>query len=425
MTKLRTHRLFTFAPARPCIIVLFCFAAAIASPAQGIFFTTLANFDYTNGSFPSGTLVQASDGNFYGTANDSGANGVGTVFKVTAAGTLTTLHSFDGGDGAYPVSGVVQGSDGNFYGTTVVGGADGGGVIFKITPRGTLTTFYNFCSQPNCTDGDETRAGLVQASDGNFYGTTFLGGADNSCPVWNGDGCGTAFKITPAGTLTTLYSFCDQPNCADGANPYAGLVQGSDGNFYGTAQYGGNLGCDSSGFGCGTVFKITASGTLTTLHTFDGPEGAWPYAALVRGSDGDLYGTASGGGTNNAGTIFKISTVGTLTTLYNFCSQPNCADGSIPENELVQASDGNFYGTVGGGGANSWGVVFKITPGGSMTTLYNFCSQPYCADGGGPRAGLVQATDGNFYGTTTAGGTDGLGTVFRLGVVRTCAACRP
>jgi len=424
MTKLRTHMLFTFAPARLCIIVLFCFAAVIAAPAQSVFFTTLVSFDGANGGDAYSSLIQATDGNFYGTTYAGGTMGNGTVFKVTAAGTLTTLHSFDGGDGAYPQAEVVQGSDENLYGTTVGGGAEHGGVVFKITPTGTLTTLYNFCSQPNCTDGYNPRAGLVQGSDGNFYGTTFLGGADNNCPMWQGNGCGTVFKITPAGTLTTLYSFCAQPNCTDGSYPFAGLVQGSDGNFYGTAQYGGNLGCGSRGYGCGTVFKITPSGTLTTLHTFAGPDGAQPYAGLVQGRDGYLYGTTPGGA-NGYGTVFKISSVGTLTTLYKFCSQPNCTDGSYPETALVQANDGNFYGTTGGGGAYDWGTVFKITPTGALTTLYGFCSQPNCADGAQPFAGLVQGRDGNFYGTTTEGGTDGLGTVFRLGVVRSCVTCRP
>ena len=430
MTKLRTCSLFAFLPTRSrkerlrltaaiCIVLSFCAAAAIATPAQDVFFTVLAGFDGTNGGSPWGALAQGRDGNFYGSTNTGGANNIGTVFRVTPAGVLTMLHSFNGGDGSYPVSGVVQGSDGNFYGTTVLGGAHGGGVIFKITPTGALTTFYNFCSQPNCADGGGTHAGLVQATDGNFYGTTFAGGADNDCPIWPGNGCGTVFKITPAGVLTSLYSFCAQPNCTDGDYPYAGLVQGSDGNLYGTTQYGGDRGCDSSGWGCGTVFRITPNGTLTTLHSFDGGDGAWPYAGLVQGRDGYLYGLTSGDGAHNYGTVFKISSSGTLTTLHSF----DGGDGTYPETVLVQASDGNFYGTAGGG-AYGWGEVFKLTPGGNLTVLHSFCSQPNCGDGGGPEAGLVQATDGSFYGTT-AGGGPGAGTVFRMGVARACATCRP
>ncbi len=205
-------------------------------------------------------------------------------------------------------------------------------------------------------DGVAPKAGLVQARDRNFYGTTNYGGAGSD---------GTAFKITPSGTLTTLYKFCKQPNCADGATPAAALVQATDGNFYGTTAHGGlgNIQCSN---GCGTVFKITPSGTLTTL--------------------------------------------------YKFCSQTYCADGYYPGTEMVQATDGNFYGTTWGSDlrTSNAGTVFGITPSGTLTTVYNFCSQPNCADGQAPFAGLVQATDGNFYGTTYAGGAHGSGTVFKL-----------
>jgi uncharacterized repeat protein (TIGR03803 family) len=332
-----------------CILFVFCAATTIASPAQIL--TTLHSFDGTDGSLPAAGLVQASDGNLYGTTQFGGANcapyGCGTVLKITPSGTLTTLLSFDGADGGDPVAGLVQASDGNFYGTTYLGGANDAGTVFKITPSGTLTTLYSFCSQPNCTDGENPAAGLVQASDGNFYGTTYLGGA-------NGDG--TVFKITPSGTLTTLYNFCAQGGCADGAYPVAGLVQGTDGNFYGTTGLGG-------ADGDGTVFKITRSGTLTTLHSFDGNDGVEPFAGLVQGTDGNLYGTTEFGGANGDGTVFKITPSGTLTTPYNFCSQSGCADGEIPVAGLVQASDGNFYGTTKFGGANGNGTVFKLSVG--------------------------------------------------------------
>ena len=217
-----------------CILAVFCAAMAIASPAQ--FFTTLVNFEGNNGSDPFSPLIQAADGNLYGT----------TV-------------------GIYP-----------YHGT-----------LFTMTTSGTLTTLYSFCSQPNCADGSEPVSRLVQASDGNFYGITQAGGAPNE---------GTVFKVTPSGHLTTLYTFCSQPDCADGSQPSA-LVQGTDGNFYGAAV------------------------------------GGYPYN----------------------GTIFKITPAGTLTTLYSFCSEPNCADGYYP-NSLVLATDGNFYGTTEGGGYVWWGL---------------------------------------------------------------------
>jgi uncharacterized repeat protein (TIGR03803 family) len=362
--------------------------------------TTLNSFAGSDGLDPYARLVQGSDGNFYGTAQGGGANDAGTVFKITPSGTLTTLYSFGVGDGKSPYGWLVQGSDGNFYGTTSAGGAHNSGTVFKITPGGTLTTLHTF----NLSDGTSPSAGLVQGSNGNFYGTTVAGGANHE---------GTVFKITPSGTLTTLYSF----GVSDGKNPFGWLVQGSDGNFYGTTEGGGGA------TDAGTVFKITPSGTLTTLYSFDVSDGANPFAGLVQGSDGNFYGTTVAGGANNGdGTVFKITPSGTLTILHSF----NLSDGAYPYGGLVQGSDGNFYGTTyfGGGSSNcadGCGTVFKITPSGTLTTLYSFAG----SDGKNPYGGLVQGSDGNFYGTTTGGGANDAGTVFRLGVVRPCATCSP
>jgi uncharacterized repeat protein (TIGR03803 family) len=274
----------------------------------------------------------------------------------------------------------------------------------------------SFCSQSGCRDGADSVAGLVQGTDGNLYGTTQNGGANDACSVV---GCGTVFKISPSGTLTTLYSFCSQSGCTDGYRPVAGLIQGADGNFYGTTQFGGASGACTGG--CGTVFKITPSGTLTTLHSFDGTDGNdLFFAGLIQATDGNLYGATYLGGANgtNTGTVFKITPSGALTTLYNFCSQSGCTDGRYPYGGLVQATDGILYGTTQTGGANGTnaGTVFKITPSGTLTTLYSFCAETGCTDGYDPTAALVQATNGNFYGTTTFGGADGDGTVFILTV---------
>jgi uncharacterized repeat protein (TIGR03803 family) len=327
------------------------------------------------------------------------------LFAATAivlpAQTFTTLHRFDGTDGSNPEAELVQSTDGNLYGTTDRGGlyrgglCGGCGTVFKITPTGTLTTLYSFCSQSRCTDGVNLMAALVQATDGNFFGTTYEGGAANIIP----QGGGTVFKITPSGTLTTLYSFCSQSGCPDGLNPMAALVQASNGNFYGTTSTGGAN-------GGGTVFKITPSGKLTTLHSFNSTD--YPSARMVQATDGNFYGTTSGGGANGYGTVFKITPSGTLTTLHSF----GPTDGWFPYAGLIQATDGNFYGTTSGG----HGTVFKITPSGTLTTLYSFCSQSGCADGDQPSAGLIQATDGNFYGTTRLGGANGPydGTVFKI-----------
>jgi uncharacterized repeat protein (TIGR03803 family) len=391
-----------------CFVCVFCAAEATSSPAQT--FTTLASFD-GNGANPQASLVQGLDGNFYGTT----AGGQGTVFKITPGGTLTTLHTLDDVGNppiyVYAQAGLVLATDGNFYGTTPSGGnlslcrpffspPQGCGTVFKITPSGTLTTLHSF----DVTDGAKPSAGLVQATDGNFYGTTISGGA-TTCN--DGYGCGTVFKITPGGTLTTLHSF---DGGTDGAFPYAALVQATDGNFYGTAIAGGAN-------GAGTVFKITPGGTLTTLYSFcsqtNCTDGAEPYG-LVQATDGNFYGTTYYGGADFDGTVFQITPGGTLTTLHSF----GFTDGSYPWAGLVQATDGNFYGTTYDGGAHGDGTVFQITPGGTLTTLHSFDF----TDGANPYAALVQATDGSFYGTTTGGGHPGCGpcgpygTVFSLSV---------
>ncbi len=384
---------------RVAVLLLFCAAAAVASSAQ--LFTKLADFDGTNGANPIASLILAKDGNFYGTTSNGGANTDGTVFKIAPEGALTPLYSFcpklGCADGSSPAAGLVQAIDGNFYGTTSRGGTSsncygGCGTVFKITPEGVLTTLHSF----EGTDGDIPYADLVQATDGNFYGTT-SGGGDNS---W-----GTVFKITPEGTLTTLYSFCPQIPCPDGEVPIAGLVQATDGNFYGTTEFGGV-------YYSGTVFKITPEGTLTTLHSFDFAEGYAPSADLVQGTNGSFYGTTFEGGSYSIGTVFRITPQGVLTTLHDFQYQ----DGDQPTARLTQATDGNLYGTTREGGASDncqdrCGTLFKITPEGALTRLYSFAGT---GDGYYPQGGLAQGTDGKFYGTTSMGGSNDDGTVFRM-----------
>lgn len=392
-------------------IFLLCIATAIASPAQTL--TTLVSFNSGDGGFPNyGSLVQGRNGNLYG-ITAGGGHGLdcgpytfvcGTVFVITPTGKLTTLHSFclEAGcpDGESPQSGLVLASNGNFYGTTYLGGANRGGTVFQITPEGTLTTIYNFCAQANCSDGDMTSAPLVKGENGNFYG-------GNNYGVNN---CGTLFEVTSTGTLTTLYSF----ECNDGEEPSTGLVEATNGNFYGTTQEGGP-------YGNGVFYKLTPSGEETTLYMFCAtggscPDGATPLGSLLETSDGNLYGTTDLGGENQDGTIFEMTTAGKLTTLHMFTG----ADGSNPQGGLVKATDGNLYGTTTSGGANSSGTIFQITPAGKLTTLYNFCSQPDCADGEAPQAQLMQATNGLLYGSTQTGGEVkcnsgyGCGTIFSL-----------
>jgi uncharacterized repeat protein (TIGR03803 family) len=389
---------------KACVVFVAWAATAIAAPAQT--FTTLLDFDGTDGAYPwKMSFVQGLDGSLYGTTQLGGAywgacgrSGCGTVFRITPEGTFTSLH-LRPADGD-PETGLVLDTNGNFYGTSL-DGANNGGSVFKITMSGNAATLYNFCAQPNCADGQEPDGTLIQAADGALYGTTSSGGT-NYCQSYGG--CGTIFRITPEGKLTTLYNFCSQTNCTDGFSPGAGLVQGTDGDFYGTTEGGGDPEND------GTVFKITAAGTLTTLHTFDGTDGSGPSSWLVQGTDGNFYGTTAQSGDFGLGTVFRITPAGSLTALYTFCTQNGCPDGGRPYAGLVQGTDGNFYGTTYTLGLYGGGTVFEITPTGTLTTLHAFAG----ADGFAPLGGLAQATSGSFYGTTVQGGGSNAGTVFSV-----------
>lgn len=392
--KLKSFRTST---ALTLTILILVFAAA-TTLATAQTFVDLYDFKGRDGLEPF-ALVQATNGDLYGTTFGGGPYNKGTVFKITSGGTFTALYNFCAQascpDGYAPQSALVQATDGNLYGTTS-GGANGYGTVFKITPSGTLTTLYSFCSESGCTDGCVPLATPVQAFDGNLYGTTEGCGANHFG--------GTVFKITPSGMLTSLYGFCSQPDCADGQSPMGALVQDANGNLYGTTYIGGNN-------LAGTVFKITPSGKFTNLYGFCSQsfcaDGANPYAGLVQATNGNLYGTTYAGGANGYGTVFKITPSGTLTTLYSF----DVTDGANPYAGLVQAINGNLYGTTYAGGTNGYGTVFEITPSGTLTTLYSLD----VADGTKPQAGLLQATSGSFYGTTSGGGV-GWGTVFSLSI---------
>jgi uncharacterized repeat protein (TIGR03803 family) len=374
---------------------------------------------------------------------------------LSPAQTFTSLFSFDGKNGANPhYVNLVQGPDGNLYGTAYTS-TGSGGTVFKITTEGALTTLHTFCPKGYpCTDGDQPDAGLMLATSGNFYGTTMNGGAHNDGTIFeitsqgklttvhsfdgmdgtepevgviqatNGDlygttteggtsGEGTIYQLNSANKLTSLLSF----NGANGIYPDARLVQGTNGNFYGTTY--------EVNSGDGTVFEITPEGKLTTLHTFHSTDGGGPTGALIQATNGNFYGTTVGGGANanrGGGTVFEITPAGKFTLLYSFCSKVDCTDGSTPYAGLIQATDGNLYGTTFAGGANTdscnggCGTIFKITTSGHLTTLYSFCAKSACTDGSAPQGGLVQHTNGILYGTTYYGGTDGLGTVFSLSV---------
>ena len=344
-----------------------------------------------DGATPYGNIIQASDGNFYGTTSTGGPSGKGAIFKITPDGTETILHLFAGGttDGYNATGGLIEGTDGNFYGSTSAGGANGDGTVFEITPDGTETILYSFGAQPG--DGQAPVGSLLQASDGNFYGFTSAGGNYN---------LGTVFRVTPGGTEIVLHPFYG--GTSDGASPDAAtLIQGNDGNLYGMTSQGGPS-------NDGSVFMLTLGGAETILHFFTGaPDGAFPNGHLIQASDGNFYGVTPGGG-DAWGTVFEVTPSGAETVLYgSFGGSPG--PDLDPEWGLVQATDGNFYGvTAQGAGGN--GTIFEINSAGQVTHLYSFGAG---TDGVRP-IGLIQASDGEFYGVTAAGGTSGNGTVFKL-----------
>jgi uncharacterized repeat protein (TIGR03803 family) len=387
-----------------CLTVAFCVATAMGTSAQT--FTTLANFDTSNGSFPQwAPLSQGLNGEFYGTTAGGGLfnNGCfrspdgncGVIYKITSDGALTVLHEFTNGkDGSGPGPGLILGTDGNFYGSNSNGGdlsqcGIGCGAIFKITASGALTVL----NEIQASNGANPNSNLVQATNGMFYGTG-VNGAES--------GNGSIFDLTPAGAVTRLHSF----NFADGWDPQnTPMIQAADFALYGETTGGGRGPCPNK---CGVVFTMTLEGSYRLLHKFNGKDGGGPRGGLVEATDGNLYGVTTIGGSENQGTVFKITTAGEETVLHSF----HGPDGEQPIGGLIQATDGNFYGTTSAGGDNGDGTIFKITPTGAITTLHEFTG----TDGSNSESSLVQATDGSFYGNTYTGGSSNVGTVFNLNV---------
>lgn len=364
--------------------------------------TTLYNFKWkSDGAHPSAGLLRDGNGNLYGTTRDGGTKssictnvGCGVVFKLDPSGHETVLHSFKGGhgDGDSPEAALISDGNGNLYGTTVAGGAhNDNGTVFKVTTNGTFSLLYSFRG----SDGSFPAARLLRDDQGNFYGTTAMGGSPSAnCP----DGCGTVFKLTPSNTESVLYSFTSG---ADGNGPEAPLIFDASGNLYGTAS-----GLDGNSHG--SVFEITASGSEITLHTFTaGSDGATPEAKLLLDSKGNLYGTASTYGQNSCacGVVFKILANGTFKVIYTF----NGANGSTPLAGVVEDADGNLYGTTISGGAFNLGTIFEKTKSGQKIVLHSFSG----SDGSTP-LGILMTKDGTFYGVTQEGGAFSAGTVFKF-----------
>ena len=368
--------------------------------------TTMADvYSFTggdDGGVPNG-LMPGSNGVLYGTTQNGGLYGDGTIFSLTTNGVLTTLAAFDGTNGAMPLDNLTQDTNGNLYGTTQLGGGNSAGTIFSMTPAGALTTLYSFTNNLN---GINPSNALTLGSDGNFYGS-----AQNS----SGSGDGIIFRMTPGGLVSKLYTFIGSSN---GTTPAGALTQGADGDFYGLTGRGGAA-------SIGNVFKMTPGGALTNLYSFtNGTDGFVPSGQLAQGTDGDFYGVTRRYSINYIplfyGTIFKITPGGARTILYALNPFVVNTDGAYPYGGLIQGSDGNFYGTTSEGfditnnGVtfdNSNGTVFQITPAGALTTLAALNGSD---DGAYPEAALVEGPDGALYGTTTSGGPYGQGTIFRI-----------
>lgn len=367
------------------VFAVFAFWTLTGVNANAQTFTTLAKFEALDAGPQFVTPVQGEDGKLYGTTQVS-------IFNITPTGSLSEVGLSYHVVGS-PDAGLILGTDGNLYGTTFGGGANNAGTVFKVSPTGVVTILHNFCSEPMCADGNGPTANLIEGIDGNFYGTT-------------SESSGTVFKITRSGVLTTLHTF-------DGDTPRAPLMLATDGNFYSTTNAGG-------AFDEGTVFRITPAGVLTTLYSFGtggGFGGIRPLGGLVQASDGYLYGTTYVGGTYGTGTIFRITLQGNFELVHAFNATVN-GDGGAPTASLIQGTDGNLYGTTLLGGTSDDGSIYQVAHDGTVTTLHSFA---YVGNGeGGPLGGLVQGTNGVFYGTTNMGGDlncgfgNGCGTVFSL-----------
>ena len=320
---------------------------------------------------------------------------------------VTILHSFGDGsvtnDGLQPGAGLIQGSDGYFYGMSQFGGSANQGAVFKISPQGQLYILHSFSDGSVSHDGAQPFDSLVQGPDGNFYGTTTLGGLANT---------GAAFKITPGGQLTILHDFGGDGVTNDGTSPQSGLTLGSDGNYYGVSFAGGSA-------GLGAAYKMTPAGGVTILHSFGDNsvtnDGVTPIFNLVLGVDGNFYGTAPGGvGQSTSGCVFKMTPVGTVTPLHSFGDGTVAHDGIKPFGALIQATDGSFYGTTELGGTASSGTAYKVSPAGQVTILHSFGDGSVHNDGTTPADKFLLGTDGIFYGTTKSGGSAGQGVVYQI-----------
>lgn len=363
--------------------------------AQAENYTILARFDGKNGSAPVPTVIPDSNGNLYGTTH-YGPKRLGTIFKLTPKGVITTLFNFSHDTGYAPSDGLIWGKDGNLYGVNPHGKKNFGSV-YKLTPSsGKFSLIHEFTD----VDGSQPRQALLLANDGNFYGVTSSGASGS-----------VLYRIKSNGDFSILFKFSEN----DGWGPST-LIQAKDGFLYGTTEYAGK-------YRGGSIFKILLDGNFSTIWHFNNSklkDGREPRGGLVQGSDGNLYGTTRQGGNYGYGTIFKITPNGNLTTLAHFNGQ----NGRFPQTALIEGNKGTFYGTTFYGGNSNQcsygcGTLFKVTSDGTLTTLINFDGE----NGSYPAGNLTKDKKGNIYGTTSNGGSNstcpettakGCGLVFRL-----------
>jgi len=382
----------------PTLAALLLFVAAASAQTVTALYTYPQDSRGYTGISATSKMSQGRDGNLYSTIIDDGPLAAGEAYRITPSGVFNTVYAFcqqpKCADGAQPKGGLILGLDGNLYGTTAVGGVNntGVGTVFQLTPSGTLTKVYDFTSG---TDGGYPSFGLLQAADGNFYGV--------NSDVYAGD-FGLAYKLTPKPTPPWPIKVLGDFNAADGSVPNL-FTQGADGNFYGSTYLGGT----HCAHGCGVVYKMTAAGKLSVLHDFQAYpiDGLVPVGILAEGLDGDFYGTTYQGGANNYGSIFKTSPTGAFTELWSFDPTPTKVDGNNPYAGLTLGSDGNFYGATVHGGSMGAGALYRITPAGKLTVLYSFCPTRSCTTGFSPITSLVQHTNGKFYGITSGNSLGG------------------